>query len=148
MCNQATENKLFVLCVHVFEQVLQHCLCLGLNHVLYVVAKCSEIIYSVMVNFSPTIMSMFERAVTSVFTTYVPWLQDFNELPHYEEEDAWGYATSRAIAIQNLQLRENYVQEVQSRGCPLPELKKVGPAVITGWNWGKSGIDSPCHFLK
>ena len=68
--------------------------------------------------------------------------------PDWEQSDnVMEYATSRPIAIQHLQFREKYVQEVQSRGCPLPELKKVVPG-ITGWNRAKSGIDSPCHFLS
>jgi len=93
-------------------------------------------------------METYERCVTTIFPIFVPWLTDHDNLPQYPDGEAWGYATNRAVAIQQLKLRQRYVEAVIQRGCPLPELKKCHPYITTGWNKTKIGIDGPCKFLS
>ena len=46
-----------------------------------------------------------------------------------QDSDSWGYATSREVAMQQLQLRQQFVQMVKDRGCPFPELSKLAPGI-------------------
>jgi len=71
-----------------------------------------------------------------------------DQLPNYPDGEAWGYATSRDAALQQLQLRAKYVELVLQRGSPLPELKKACPYIVTGWNATKHGVDTPCKLLS
>ena len=112
------------------------------------IADCGKILYSVLIQFSNTIMETYQRCVTTIFPIFVPWLTDHDNLPQYPDGEAWGYATNRAVAIQQLKLRQRYVEAVIQRGCPLPELKKCHPYITTGWNKTKIRIDGPCKFLS
>lgn len=127
-------------------QVLQHCLCLDERYGLYVVAKCGEIIYSVLLQFSNVIMSKYKTVITTIFPTSIPWLTDHERLPNYQDGADWGYATNRLVAVQQLQLRDCYIEAVLARGCPLPELRKMHPFVTTGWNKTKVGVELVGHF--
>ena len=110
-------------------QILQHCLCLGQKYCLYTVAKCSKIIYTVLVHFNTSVLRAYETVITDTVYVFIPFLTDLTKLPHYTDSDSWGYATSREVAMQQLQLREQFVQMVKDRGCPFPELFKLAPGI-------------------
>ena len=40
------------------------------------------------------------------------------------------------------------VDELKNHSETISELKKVAPAIISGWNLSKSGIDGCCKFLS
>ena len=111
-------------------QILQHCLCLGQRHCLYTIAKSTKIIYTVLVYFNSNVMRAYEKAITSIVFEFIPFLTDINKLPHYDDAESWGYATSREVALQQLQLRAQFIEMVKQRGCPFPELQKLSPGIF------------------
>ena len=110
-------------------QILQHCLCLGQKYCLYTVAKSTKIIYTVLVHFSTSVMKAYEKAITAIVYVFIPFLTDITKLHHYADSESWGYATSREVALQQLQLREQFIKMVKQRGSPFPELAKLSPGI-------------------
>ena len=129
-------------------QILHHCVCIGVTRCIYAIAKETAIIYCVLVTFSNKMLNTYRKTVVFVVERFIPFLQNPLELPAYPPGEAWGYAECRTIAIQQMQLRAQYINLVLEDGCPLPELSKLSPAVICGWNVTKHGIDTPCLYLS
>ena len=105
-------------------------------------------IYTVLVTFNNTILHRYTKTVVFIVEKFIPFLKNPLDLPSYPAGEAWGYAEARYVAKQQLELRAQYISMVLERGCPLPELVKMSPAVICGWNVTKHGIDTPCKYLS
>ena len=102
------DSPIFLCCY----QILHHCVCIGVRRCIYAVAKETAIIYSVMVTFSNKLLYIYRKTVVFVVERFIPFLENPLQLPSYPDGEAWGYAESRTLAIQQMHLWAQYIRMV------------------------------------
>ena len=135
-------------------QCLHHSAVLGIQHVLFAVAKGSsmgvgEIIYCVLLEFSESIIACYNYCLSGICKGFFGWIgMNARSIPSvYEGLLADTYAADLYSFASFYNLSEAYKELSLTRG-PLPPARMIRPSGLVFWNLVKGGVDEFSRALK
>jgi hypothetical protein len=120
-------------------QVLHLAATTSIGKLMYSKASTSEHLHSVLITFSKELIDDWRLVLETIHDGMDMSLSNVEE---------WGTAVDANTVAMFQKLRQAIVTVVEATGVPVPELKYIKPAMISGWNPLKVAVDVSTRMMK